>query len=71
MNLTSKDIENLRHALGASKNKPKRNWGYRNRFCAPKQDDAPNYQSMLRLVGAGYMEAGQLIGEQRDSRRSP
>ncbi len=53
--MLDKDMQNLRHMLGAGSHIKKRNWGYRNHF-APAGDDV---QSMLRLESAGLVIKGK------------
>lgn len=52
---TEKDLENLRHMLGASNPKKKREWGYRNYFVAggPQQ-----IEEMESLVSKGFATKG-------------
>jgi hypothetical protein len=55
LDLTSDDLDNLRHMVGASSNIPKRQWGYRNHFAAGEKD----IDSMNRLETAGYVTKGK------------
>ena len=50
------DIEKLRHALGASTQRPKSGWGFRNYYCAAL--GGANDAAMRRMVVAGFMAAG-------------
>jgi hypothetical protein len=50
----AEDMENLRHMLGATERRPKKNWGFRNYFAAGRDHVA----SMERLVAAGYCTRG-------------
>ena len=61
LDLTSDDLDNLRHMVGAVFNVAKRNWGYRNHFAAG-EDDVP---SMEKLRNAGFVIKGRKfhIGE--------
>jgi len=52
--MTPEDIKNLRHMLGATEHRPKKNWGFRNYFAA----DGTDIPSMERLVAAGYCTRG-------------
>ena len=49
--LLDKDIDNLKHMLGADSRYKKRDWGFRNRFCAGGDDVA----SMKRLESNGLV----------------
>jgi len=48
------DIKKLRHMLGATEHRPKKNWGFRNYYAAGR-DSVP---SLERLVSAGYCVRG-------------
>ena len=54
-NLSSDDMDNLRHMLGARSDQAKRNWGYRNHFAPGSSLDV---QSMERLELAGLVKEG-------------
>ena len=54
--ITADDIDNVRHMTGAVSNVSKRNWGYRNYYCAAKGSD--DMKSMERLMAAGYVVQG-------------
>jgi len=49
--ITEKDIQNLKHMLGADSRYKKSQWGFRNRFAAGGDDIA----SMERLEAAGLV----------------
>lgn len=52
---TEKDMDKLRHMLGAVPGRwPKNKWGWRNYFASASADN----EHMLRLVDAGYAEKG-------------
>lgn len=53
--LTADDMEMLRHMLGATEPRPKKNWGFRNYFAAGA-NDVPGLE---RLVAAGYCVRGE------------
>ena len=53
--LTTDDLAKLRHMLGATQHRPKKNWGFRNYYAAGTGD----VPSMERLVSAGYCVRGQ------------
>lgn len=55
--ITEDDISNLKHMLGATKPRPKRNWGFRNYFCAGKSGS--DFESMLRLEAAQLVTRGR------------
>lgn len=51
MTINDYDIENLKHTLGATEHTKKKNWGYRNLFCAGGDD----IKSMQRLESEGLV----------------
>ncbi len=55
--VTQEDLENLRHALGATKHISRKVWGFRRHFAA--SPGTPDHASMLRLVAAGFMIPGR------------
>lgn len=55
--VTAEDLDNVRHMTGAVSNVSKRNWGYRNHYCACKE--GPDMASMERLKAAGYVVQGR------------
>lgn len=55
--VTDSDVQNLKHMLGAQKHISKRNWGYRNHFCACKSGE--DFDSMQRLEAAGLVVRGR------------
>lgn len=55
--ISADDVDNLRHMLGATRDSYKRDWGYRNHFCANKS--GPDYESMIRLEAAGMVTRGR------------
>lgn len=57
MDVSEKNLELLRHTLGATEKKRK-NWGYRNYFCANNNETDPDYQGCRALERAGLMVAG-------------
>ena len=58
MEVTDKDMDKLRHMLGAIPGRyPKKKWGWRNYFCAGSAGN----ESMQRLVAAGYAEQGHTM----------
>ena len=61
LDLTSDDLDNLRHMVGAVSNVPKKQWGYRNHFAAGESD----VPSMEKLRKAGFVVRGRKfhIGE--------
>jgi len=55
--LTSKDLDNLRHMLGAIPERyTAKQWGFRNYYASGKGGDA--LESMHRLVNAGFARQG-------------
>jgi hypothetical protein len=50
------DMENLRHMLGATQHRPKKDWGFRNHYAC---GDAASAQSLERLVSAGFCVRGR------------
>jgi hypothetical protein len=55
MEVTSEDMDKLRHMLGAvPKRYPKNKWGFRNYYCA----GSGARESMMRLVAAGLATEG-------------
>lgn len=52
--VTQDDMKKLRHMLGATEHRPKKNWGFRNYFAA----GADSVPSLERLVSAGYCVRG-------------
>ncbi len=54
----------LEHTLGAGADVPKRNRGYRNRYCA--NCESQKHAELMVLVAAGLMREGNLINEGRD-----
>ena len=52
--VTDDDMKKLRHMLGATEHRPKKNWGFRNYFAA----GADSVPSLERLVAAGYCVRG-------------
>ena len=55
--VTQEDMDNLRHALGATKHISRKVWGFRRHFAAAL--GTPDHDSMLRLQDAGYMHLGR------------
>lgn len=53
------DMDNLRHMLGARSTDSKRDWGYRNYYCANVGDE-----SMARLAEQGLVIRGNASPEQ-------
>ena len=53
--ITTEDMENLRHMLGISQRTPRNQWGYRN-YYASSISDMP---SMARLETAGLVRRGR------------
>ena len=58
--ITSEDLENLRHMLGAEPGRyPKSRWGFRNRFVLDAiGTDCVDLRSMRRLEAHGYVQRG-------------
>jgi hypothetical protein len=53
------DMDNLRHMLGARSTDSKRDWGYRNYYCANVGDE-----SMARLAAQGLVRQGRTLPDQ-------
>lgn len=53
--VTDEDMKKLRHMLGATEHRPKKDWGFRNHYAAGS-DSVP---SLERLVAAGYCVRGR------------
>lgn len=58
--VTGEDLHRLRHMLGATEDKPKSKWGYRNHYVAGGGGEA--VKSMERLIAAGYVVQGRRSG---------
>jgi hypothetical protein len=54
LGVTPEDMKKLRHMLGATEHRPKKNWGFRNYYAAGT-DSVPGLE---RLVAAGYCVRG-------------
>lgn len=54
-----KHIDILTHMLGAGSHIKKRNWGYRNRFCA--EIDGDDYRTLLAMEELNLVVRGQLL----------
>ena len=52
--VTDSDMKKLRHMLGATEQRPKKNWGFRNYYAA----GADSVPGLERLVAAGYCVRG-------------
>jgi hypothetical protein len=53
--LTPEDLKKLRHMLGVTDYRPKKNWGYRNYYAAGNG----SVPGLERLVAAGYCIRGE------------
>jgi hypothetical protein len=58
-NVTDKDLDRLRHMLGAVSHRPKSSWGLRNYFAAGTGQQV----SMRRLRDAGLVTEGSASGD--------
>lgn len=56
------DIDNIRHMTGSDSRYTRKQWGFRNHFCASKSGG--DYESMIRLEKSGYVVRGR---EQEES----
>ena len=55
-------LETLVHMLGAGSHIPKRNRGYRNRFCA--EVNGEDYKRLMAMQELGLVVAGQYLNDQ-------
>ena len=59
--LTQKQRELLQHTLGADSRYSKKQWGFRNRFCADQGHS--DYKDLIFLVDAGLMVKAKRLGQ--------
>lgn len=59
--MTQKQRELLQHTLGADSRYSKKQWGFRNRFCA--DHDHSDYKDLMLLVYAGLMVKAKRLGQ--------
>ena len=57
MELTSKQKELLQHTLGADSRYKKKDWGFRNHFCAGDEGD-PDRVELEKMEKAGLVTSG-------------
>ncbi|MCK5505515.1 MAG: hypothetical protein KAJ10_10150 [Thermodesulfovibrionia bacterium] len=55
-NITEYDLNNIRHMTGSQSRYPRKQWGFRNHFCAGK--NGQDFKSMQKLLSAGYVSQG-------------
>lgn len=53
--VTDEDLAKLRHMLGATEHRPKKDWGFRNHYAA----GSDSVQNLERLVAEGYCVRGR------------
>lgn len=53
-------IKLLQHALGADSRYNKKQWGFRNRFCADSRHE--DYDDLVKMVDAGLMVKHKALG---------
>ena len=54
--VSHEDLDNLKHMTGCDPRYKKRQWGFRNHYCASKS--GKDQESMQRLLSAGYVVQG-------------
>lgn len=54
--ITEYDLNNIRHMTGAEARYNRKEWGFRNHFCAG--EGSQNFLSMQKLLSAGYVTQG-------------
>ena len=58
MDITSKQTELLQHTLGADSRYKKKDWGYRNHFCAGDPGD-PDRSELEKMETLGLVTSGE------------
>jgi hypothetical protein len=60
--ITDKQKELLQHMLGADSRYKKRQWGFRNHYCAGSKEDCPDRLELEKLEKLGMVKSGERLG---------
>lgn len=62
MTVSEKQQSLLTHMLGAGDRYMKKDWGFRNRFCASDNPDCPDRLELEKMEAAGLVKSGERLG---------
>lgn len=62
MNISEKQKELLKHTLGADERYMKKQWGYRNYFCAGDNKESKDRLELEKMEEMGLVKSGERLG---------
>ncbi len=62
MNIPDKHKELLRHMLGADSRYRKKQWGFRNHYCADDNLECPDRKELDKMELVGLVKSGERLG---------